>query len=71
MASTGGDSYVAAVEFSNPVRARVLLTYGNATQPGSPHVGDQMELFSKKQLRPAWRKRAEIEANLESREVIR
>jgi len=65
-----GDSFVSIVEFSNPVRARVLLTYGNASQKGSPHAGDQIELFSKQQLRPAWRTRPEIEANLEARESV-
>jgi len=59
-----------AVEFSNPVRARVLLSYGNASQPGSPFIGDQLELFSQKELRPVWRTREKIEANLESREVF-
>jgi acyl-homoserine-lactone acylase len=68
--SVGGDSYVAAVEFSNPVRAQVLLSYGNSSQPGSPHRGDQLELFSRKALRPAWRTRAEVEAHLEAREVL-
>lgn len=68
--SMGGDSYVAAVEFSDPVRAQVLLSYGNSSQPGSPHRGDQLELFSRKELRPAWRTRAEVEAHLEAREVL-
>lgn len=66
----GGDSYVAAIEFSNPVRAMALTSYGNATQPNSPHVGDQLELFAKKQLRPIWRSRQEIEAHLATREVL-
>jgi acyl-homoserine-lactone acylase len=66
----GGDSYVAAVEFSTPIRARVLLSYGNASQPESPHVGDQLELFSKKELRPAWRTRTEIEAHMKTRESL-
>lgn len=61
-----GDSYVAAIEFSNPVRARVLTSYGNATQPGSPHLGDQLNLFARQQLRPVWRSRQEIEAHLAS-----
>lgn len=65
-----GDSFVSIIEFSNPVRARVLLTYGNASQKGSPHAGDQIELFSKQELRPAWRTRPEIEANLEARESV-
>jgi acyl-homoserine-lactone acylase len=67
----GGDSYVAAIEFSIPVRARVLLSYGNSSQPGSRHNGDQLELFSKKQMREAWRTRKEIEANLEMRDVLK
>jgi acyl-homoserine-lactone acylase len=65
-----GDSFVAAVEFSNPLRASVLIGYGNASQPGSPHLTDQLPLFSRKELRPAWRTRPEIEAHLEAREVF-
>ncbi len=66
----GGDTYVAAVEFADPVRARVLLTYGNATQPHSHHLWDQLELYAKKELREAWLTKAEIEAHLELREII-
>ncbi len=65
-----GDSFVALVEFSEPVRAAALLSYGNASQPDSPHRGDQLALFARKQLRPVWRTRKEIEAHLESREVL-
>ena len=69
--AVAGDSFVAAVEFSNPVRASALLSYGNASQPNSPHRTDQLELLSQKKLRPVWKKRFEIEAHLESREVIK
>ena len=65
-----GDSYIAAIEFSNPIRARVLNTYGNATQPGSPHIGDQLALSARQELRPVWRDRHEIEAHLEFRQVF-
>ncbi len=68
--AAGGDSYVAIVEFSDPIRAETLLSYGNSSQPGSPHNGDQLELFSKKELRPVWRTREEIEAHLEERETF-
>ena len=68
--ATSGETYVAAIEFSDPVRARVLLSYGNASQPHSPHRGDQLELFANKELRQAWRTRAEIESNLESSETL-
>ncbi len=63
-----GDSFIAAVEFARPVNARVLLSYGNASQPGSRHVDDQLALLARKQLRPAWRTRAEVLAHLERRE---
>lgn len=66
----GGDSYVAVVELADPVRAVALLSYGNASQPGSPHVGDQLELFARKELRPVWRTRQEIEAHLAERETF-
>jgi acyl-homoserine-lactone acylase len=65
-----GDSYVAAIEFSNPVKAMVSLSYGNATQPGSKHIGDQLELISEKKLRPALLSREDILRNLEKREVL-
>jgi len=68
--AASGDSFVMAVEFSNPVRAQALLSYGNASQPDSPFLGDQLQLFSRKELRPVWRTREEIEANLAFREVV-
>jgi acyl-homoserine-lactone acylase len=66
----GGDSYVAAIEFSDPVKAMAVLGYGNASQPGSPHLMDQLELVARKELRPVWRTREEIEVHLESRKVF-
>jgi acyl-homoserine-lactone acylase len=66
----GGDSWVAVIEFSTPLKARVLVGQGNATQPGSPHVGDQLALFAAKQLREPWLTRDAIEANLEDRVVF-
>lgn len=66
-----GDTFVAAIEFQDPPRARVLLAYGNATQPDSPHVGDQLPLFARQALRPAWRRRGEIERHLVRRERLR
>jgi len=66
----GGDTWTAAIEFSQPYRAQVVLPAGNATQPGSPHVGDQLSLFSEKRLRDAWFTREAVEANLELYEVV-
>ncbi|MBM4186389.1 MAG: acylase [Gemmatimonadetes bacterium] len=69
-AMEAGDSYYQVVEFGKPVRAKVLTSYGNSTQPGSKHFGDQVELFSKQVMRDAWRTRAEVEANLQARDTI-
>ncbi len=66
----GGDSWVGVIEFGDKVRAKVLLSYGNATQKDSPHYGDQLELFSKKELRDAWFTKAEVESNTDRIEVI-
>lgn len=66
----GGDSWVSVIEFGDEVRAKVLLSYGNATQKDSPHNGDQLELFSKKELRDAWITPTEIESNTAKVEVL-
>jgi acyl-homoserine-lactone acylase len=68
--STGGDSFIAAVEFSHPPRAKVLLVSGSSSAPGSLHTGDQLALYARKEMRDAWRTRAQVEANLEARTVF-
>jgi acyl-homoserine-lactone acylase len=62
-----GETWVSTVEFTSPPKARVLMSYGNSSQPGSPHLTDQLPWLTRKELRTPWRTRAEIEANLESR----
>ncbi len=67
----GGDTYYSVMEFGPAgVEARVLLAYGNATQPHSSHNGDQLALFARQEMRTPWRTRGEIEANLEARTVL-
>ncbi len=70
MAVHGGDSWVGVIEFGDTVKAKVLLSYGNSSQPGSPHNGDQLELFSKKELRDAWFTREEVEAHTVRTELL-
>lgn len=67
-AANFGASFVAVVSFDRPTRAKVLMSYGASSQPGSPHIADQLPLLAAKQMRDAWRTRAAVEANLESRE---
>jgi acyl-homoserine-lactone acylase len=68
--SDGGDSFIAAVEFGPSVHAKVLLTYGNSSDPKSTHFGDQLALSAKKQMRDAWLSRAEVERHLDQRTVF-
>ena len=68
--AVAGDSYVAITEFGKEVKAWVLLSYGNASQPGSKHAGDQLLLLSRKQLRTAWLGRKDILLNLEEKEIF-
>ncbi len=66
----GGDSWVGVIEFDDQVRAKVLLSYGNSTQADSPHNGDQLELFSKKELRDAWFTEDDVKANTVRIEIL-
>ncbi|QOJ22804.1 MAG: penicillin acylase family protein [Gammaproteobacteria bacterium] len=68
--SSYGDSFIAVIEFSKPVHAQVLMTYGNATQPPFFETYNPLELTAKQQLRPAWRSRNEIEDNVKLREIL-
>ena len=68
--AVGGDSYEAVIEFSSPVQARSLVAYGNASRTGSPHRTDQLPLFARKEFKPVWRTRAEVQAHLERREEL-
>jgi acyl-homoserine-lactone acylase len=63
-----GETIVCAIEFAQTQRARCTLGYGNASQPGSPHLEDQLPLMVQKTLHPVWRERKDVEANLEKKE---
>ncbi len=67
---THGETFVCAIEFGAPQKANCLLGYGNASQPGSSHIEDQLPLLAAKKLHPVWRERKEITANLEKQETL-
>jgi acyl-homoserine-lactone acylase len=68
--SIAGDTYIAAIEFSETIRARVLNVCGNSTQPNSPHITDQLPRYTRGKLRPVWRTSEEINKHLEARKVF-
>ena len=68
--AVSGDTFYAVIEFSTPQRGEVLLNYGNWSKAGSKHIEDQLPLASRKEMRPMWRDRKDIEANLESRKTF-
>ena len=61
-----GETYISMVEFSKPLKAMGIITYGESSQPGSKHSGDELQLLSKEQLRPIWRTRSEVEQHMEA-----
>ncbi|MFB6272548.1 MAG: acylase [Salinibacter sp.] len=66
--ATGGDSYVALTEFTEDgPRAKAILPYGNASQPGSPHRADQLKMYAEKRMRSVWLHRDSVRAHLERR----
>ncbi len=65
-----GETWISMVEFSTPLKARGLMSYGNSSQPGSPHTNDQLRFLSDKTYRTLWVNRQDVEANLEEREWL-
>ena len=60
-----GETWVSMVEFGTPMKAVGLMSYGNSSQPGSPHRSDQLPYLASKTFRTLWIDRADIEKNLE------
>lgn len=59
-----GDTYVAVIEFSDTVRANLLLSYGNATEPSGEFMGNQLSLLSENSLRQALLNKKDVLDNI-------
>lgn len=46
-----GNSFICAVEFGPTIHAKALLAGGESGRPGSPHFGDQAEMYTKGRFR--------------------
>jgi acyl-homoserine-lactone acylase len=64
-----GETYISMVEFSKPMKAMGIVTYGESSQPGSKHNGDELQLLSNETLRPIWYTRAEVEKHMEEKKT--
>jgi acyl-homoserine-lactone acylase len=51
---TGGNSFVAVVEFGDRVRARAVTAGGESGDPASPHFNDQAERYASGDLREVY-----------------
>jgi len=62
---TSGNSFIAAVEFGDRVRARAVSAGGESGNPDSPHFDDQAPLYAMGFLRDVWFYREDVERNAE------
>jgi acyl-homoserine-lactone acylase len=59
-----GETWIAMIEFSTPLKAYGLMSYGNSRQRGTKHRGDQLEHLAKHEFREFWLQRKQIEAHV-------
>nr|AAP68797.1 glutaryl-7-aminocephalosporanic acid acylase [Pseudomonas sp. THA2] len=62
-----GETWVAMIEFSTPVRAYGLMSYGNSRQPGTTHYSDQIERVSRADFRELLLRREQVEVAVQER----
>jgi acyl-homoserine-lactone acylase len=62
-----GETWVSMVEFSTPIKAMGVMSYGDSSQPGSKHNSDQLHFVAERKLRTLWVKRPDVEKHVEER----
>jgi acyl-homoserine lactone acylase PvdQ len=66
-----GETWIGLIEFTTPVKAYGLMSYGNSRQRGTKHRSDQLTHLAKRELRQLWLQRKDIEANLSERTALK
>ena len=61
---SGGDSWVFAVEFSDPPQAYTVVGYSQSEIEGTPHFADQAPLYSANKFKRAAYTEEDIERDL-------
>ncbi len=59
----GGDGWTFAVEFSEVPRAYTILAYGQSNREDSPHHTDQLEMFARNEMKPAFFDEEDVRKN--------
>ena len=62
---TSGNSFVAAVEFGEKVRARAVTAGGESGNPASPHFNDEAQRYSTGDLREVYFYRSQLQGHIE------
>src|ERR1700761_1774435 len=60
-----GDSYVLAVEFTNPPTAFSVMSYSESSDPESPHYTDQSTLYARQSYKRFWFTEHDIQSHAE------
>lgn len=69
--ATGAEGYIQAVEFTpQGAKARMQISYGNASRPGSAHITDQLSDFAHGRIARAPRTHAEVVAATVRKEMF-
>lgn len=64
---SGGNSFVAAVEFGTKVRAKAILVGGESGDPASPHFADQVQMYIRGEFREVLFYPEDVSAHAERR----
>ena len=62
-----GETWILAVEFTTPLKAEGLTSYGNSTQPGTNIAPTTWLCWGERKLRTLWMTRADILRDLEEK----
>ncbi|HEX9198009.1 MAG TPA: penicillin acylase family protein [Acidobacteriaceae bacterium] len=65
--AVSGETWISMVEFTTPLKAEGLMSYGNSTQPGTRHRSDQVALLGERKSRTLWMTRLQVEKHIEEK----
>ncbi len=67
----GGSRLLRLVIFTDPIQSFTVHNFGQSDDPDSPHYDDQARLLtSKREVKPVWFERSELEGHIESQETL-